>query len=85
MQKPTGRLSVVLDGSYANYFRVGHNAFEFVLDFGQCYPPGDDDRFHSRVITTPAYAKAFSETLRDSIARYEEVFGTIPEHSMDGG
>jgi len=24
-----------LEGRYANYFQVGHNAVEFVLDFGQ--------------------------------------------------
>ena len=27
-----------LTGHYANYCKVGHNAFEFVLDFGQYYP-----------------------------------------------
>jgi len=27
-----------IEGRYANYFKVGHNAFEFVLDFGQYYP-----------------------------------------------
>ncbi len=27
-----------LEGRYANYFKVGYNAFEFLLDFGQFYP-----------------------------------------------
>ncbi len=27
----------ILEGRYANYFEIGHNAFEFVLDLGQLY------------------------------------------------
>ena len=26
-----------LEGRYSNYFKVGHNAFEFVIDFSQFY------------------------------------------------
>ena len=26
-----------LEGRYANYFKVGHNEFEFVMEFGQFY------------------------------------------------
>jgi hypothetical protein len=25
------------EGRYANYFQIGHNAFEFIIDFGQGY------------------------------------------------
>jgi hypothetical protein len=31
------RQAGALEGKYANYFKVGHNAFEFILDFGQLY------------------------------------------------
>lgn len=27
-----------LEGRYANTFKVGHNAFEFLVDFGQVDP-----------------------------------------------
>jgi hypothetical protein len=67
-----------LEGRYANYFAVGHNAFEFVLGFGQVNPDCDIARLHTRVITTPTYARAFSKTLLESLARYEQTFGPIP-------
>ena len=67
-----------LEGRYANNFQVGHNAFEFVLDFGQFYPEDTEARFHTRIVTGPAYAKILSKTLRASIDQYELTFGPIP-------
>jgi uncharacterized protein DUF3467 len=67
-----------LEGRYANFFQVGHNAYEFVLEFGQANPP-DPARCHTRVITSPAYAKAFLMIMRKSIDQYEKDFGAIPE------
>lgn len=68
-----------LEGRYANYFQVGHNALEFVLDFGQCYRENEEARFHTRIVTGPMYARAFLETLQESIDQYEETFGVIPK------
>ena len=68
-----------LEGRYANSFQVGHNAFEFVLDFGQASPPDSSPRYHTRIITGPAYAKALLAVMRESIQQYEEAFGTIPD------
>ena len=67
-----------LEGKYANYFKVGHNAFEFVLDAGQLYPESEEAELCTRIITSPIYAKALLETLRESIERYEQTFGVIP-------
>ncbi len=66
-------------GAYANYLQVGQNAFEFVFDFGQLYLEDQEAGFHTRIITTPAYAKAFFRVLSDCIERYEQDFGIIPE------
>jgi hypothetical protein len=68
-----------LEGRYANAFQVGHNAFEFLLDFGQLSPESKRVRFHTRIITGPVYAKALLETLRGSVDRYEQTFGVIPK------
>lgn len=62
----------MLEGKYVNYFKVGHNAFEFVLDFGQSYLENEDPQIHTRIVTSPAYAKAFLDTLRESLAQYEK-------------
>lgn len=67
------------EGRYANSFQIGHNAFEFVFDFGQARLEGDQAQFHTRIITGPVYAKAFSETLQESINQYEQAFGVIPK------
>ena len=64
------------EGRYANYFKVGHNAFEFVLDFGQLYLESKEPRLYTRIVTSPAYAKALLETLRESIVLYERTFAS---------
>lgn len=66
-----------LEGRYSNYFKVGHNAFEFVLDFGQFYSESKEAHLHTRIITSPIYVKSLLETLRESIERYEKSFGAI--------
>lgn len=68
-----------LEGRYANRFKIGHNAFEFVFDFGQCYEEDKEEQFHTRIITSPIYAKALLETLRVSIQQHEKTFGKIKE------
>jgi hypothetical protein len=66
------------EGRYANYFKVGHNAFEFVLEFTQSYSDPPEERAHTRIITSPAYAKELLAVLQHAIAEYERAFGSIP-------
>ena len=65
------------EGRYANYFESGHNAFEFILDFGQFHEANGKPIIHTRIITGPMYAKAFNKTLQNAIAEYEKVYGCI--------
>ena len=71
------RRSKNLEGRYANYFKVGHNAFEFVLDFGQYYPEIDEAELYTRIITSPRYAKELLSTLQESIDHHENSYGRI--------
>jgi hypothetical protein len=64
-----------LEGRYANYFKVGHNAYEFVIDFGQYYSENDQAELYTRVVTSPVYAKSLLEILQESIMQYELTFG----------
>jgi hypothetical protein len=66
------------NGRYANYFKVGYNAFEFVLDFSQLYAQSKPAPGHTRIVTTPVYAKTLLGILQDSIDQYEQIFGPIP-------
>lgn len=67
-----------LHALYSNYFQVGFNVFEFLLDFGQSFANPESARvFFTRIMVTPGGAKNLSQTLRESVARYEETYGPI--------
>ena len=64
------------DGRYANDFTIGHNAFEFLFDFYQTFE-NRAATLHTRIITTPVYAKSLLGLLQKSVEQYEQLFGTI--------
>jgi hypothetical protein len=66
-----------LDPQYTNYLKIGHNSFEFLLDFGLQTPEEDKALFHTRIIASPNCAKYLLELLRQSIDQYEESFGPL--------
>jgi hypothetical protein len=63
---------------YANYFQVGQNACEVVLDFGYAH-----DEKHvvwvGRIVTTPQYAKALLQLLDESLEQHEARYGPLDE------
>ena len=69
------------EARYANYFEVGHNAFEFIFDFGQYYPDTECAQMHSRLVMGPVYAKLLADLLKGAIQRFEEANGAI--HSIE--
>ena len=69
---------------YANWFNIGHNNFEFVLDFGQHHADQAGASIHTRIVTGPAYAKVLSALLNESLERYEDAFGEIPDVDGEG-
>ncbi len=62
---------------YANYFKVGYNAFEFLIDFAQDEGGGGgtDPESHTRIITNPKSARALLDLLRQSIEQYDRRYG----------
>jgi hypothetical protein len=64
---------------YANYFEVGHNAFEFLIDFGQFQPESKSVRMHSRMVSGPVHAKLLAQLLADAITRFEAEHGEIAD------
>lgn len=67
------------ESQYVNHFQVGHNAFEFILEFGQVPPGGETVVVRSRLITSPVSAKLLSTLLIDSVGRYEATYGAIAD------
>jgi len=66
-----------LEARYCNYFEIGHNAFEFIFDFGQYHPEDAAAHMHSRVVTGPVYAKLLAGLLHETLQRFEEEHGPI--------
>jgi hypothetical protein len=64
---------------YANYFEVGHNAFEFLIDFGQFQPEAGSVRMHSRIVSGPVHAKLLAQLVTQAISRFEAEHGEIAE------
>jgi hypothetical protein len=62
------------EGRYANFFKVGHNAYEIVIEFGQLYKTERTPRIHGRVITSPAYARELLATLQQALHEYQEEY-----------
>lgn len=73
----------VVAALYVNYFEMGHNPFEFLVDLGQFYPGGDGEdgqtAIHSRIALAPPYAKMMSDLLARMVREHEAEFGPIAE------
>ena len=64
------------EGKYTNCFQIGHNAFEFLLEFGQSY--ADQTEFmHTRLVTSPLFAARLSQLLTEALSQYQARFGPI--------
>lgn len=78
MTAPVGNKNQ-LKSHFANSFRIGHNAVQFVLDCGEGYEGDANEEYHTRIVTSPIYAKRLLETLQTSIATFEATFGVIQD------
>lgn len=47
---------------YSNFFQVGHNAYEFLLEFGQ-----RDSEIHTRIYLSPQHARMLSDLLLNAL------------------
>ena len=57
-------------GRYANFFQIGHNAFEFLIEFGE-----QDGDIHTRIYVSPQHARILSNLLLDALHQHERMFG----------
>ena len=78
-ERKSGQSADTPEGRYANYFKVGYNAFELIIDCGQCYAGDAAPQLHTRIITSPGYGKALLKTLSDSLEEYEKIYGRTGE------
>jgi len=65
------------EGRYSNYAEIGHNATEFVFDFGQVWFDGTPAGVYMRVITNPDTAERLFELLDAALSKYRSEYGEI--------
>src|ERR1700733_2616237 len=70
------------EGSYANFFQVGHNAFEFLVEFGQ--QEGEQSAIHTRIYVSPHHARLLANLMLDSLQQHERIFGKIRNAGSPG-
>ena len=66
-----------LQGRYANSFRVGFNALEFMIDFAQSSANHQVAEVHTRIIMNPANGRVLLRLLATSIEQFEQTHGPI--------
>lgn len=64
---------------YTNYFEVGHNPYEFLIDFGQFQPEVEGVILHTRIAVGPTHAKLLSQMLLSAVRKHESENGPIVE------
>ena len=57
------------EARYANYFEIGVNQEEIVIDLGQMYGEAEPVAFHTRIVTSPVYARELARLLEQAVAR----------------
>jgi len=72
--EPTHKSGRVVRALYANYFEVGHTAFEFVIEFGDTFATKPRTS-HTRIVISPVYAQELLDVLERAVRRYERRFG----------
>ncbi len=70
---------------YANYFEVGHNAFEFLIDLGQIEPRSGRFQLQTRFAVGPTHAKILARLLENAVTRFESEHGAIPDIAEAAG
>ena len=84
MAKRKARRFRKVEPKYANYFEIGFNQFERVIDFGKIYSPDSIPALHTRMITSPAYGRALLELLSNALTEHERKFRTSGTGSKIG-
>jgi hypothetical protein len=67
------------EARYANYFQIGQNASEFILQFGLFYTDETEPLLHTRIITSPTYAKTLIGLLQEAMEKHENQRGPTRE------
>ncbi len=68
--RPPGRH--IKEGHYANFFQIGHNASEFLIEFGQ---QEAGESVHTRIYVSPEHARILANLMTSTLQQHERIFG----------
>ena len=63
----------VKEGRYANFFQIGHNTSEFLLEFGQ--QEAGESVFHTRIYVSAEQARILADLMTSTLEQHERIFG----------
>jgi hypothetical protein len=66
-----------LKGAYSNVMQISHNREEFLLDFFNVHPSGQNGILVSRIYTSPGHFKRMVLAMQENVKRHEENYGEI--------
>ena len=72
-----------LEARYANFFKVGQNSTEFLLQFGQ-FHPGTELFWLTRIVISPAFVKELLRLVTESVNLYKAHYGEIKAPGEEG-
>lgn len=71
-----------LEARYVNFFKVGQNATEFLLQFGQ-FHPGAELLWLTRIVMSPSFVKELLRLVTESVNLHEAQYGAIKMPNED--
>ncbi len=63
----------VKEGSYANFFQIGHNASEFLIEFGQ--REAGESVLHTRIYVSAEQVRILADLMTSTLEQHERMFG----------
>lgn len=73
----------VAEGIYSNLAIITHSNSEFVIDFIRIMPGVPKAKVKSRIVLTPQHAKRLMKALKDNMAKFESVNGTVEDTEVN--
>lgn len=73
----------VAEGIYSNLAIITHSNSEFVIDFIRIMPGVPKAKVKSRILLTPQHAKRLMKALKDNMAKFEAVNGTVEDTEVN--
>lgn len=68
-----------VESRYANYFEIGFNSHEIVINCSQYYAGDAEPRVVSRIVTSPPYAQWLLELLQKTLQEHEFQYGSTKQ------